>query len=237
MNVYVKAMRVPFLTGSLIPVILAAVTTMIGFLSFIFGAYLEMIRDFGIFTAMGTFFSVVLALFFVPAVIYNFRIRHDGIIYETTALKKSRLSDRYLSPLKNLLFKHPKYILTSWALLILISIGGIFLIKRNVNIKDYFRKGNPARVGEQIMDDKFGGSKPIFVVFNGDMQSPEVLKTMARCEEYMRKNPNILSTQSVADLIMDNRKSGPGNWPAGDSPRQCRKYRPRPPRRRNVPSP
>ncbi|MGA9270960.1 MAG: MMPL family transporter, partial [Lutimonas sp.] len=37
----------------MIPVILAAVTTAIGFVSFIFGAYLEMIKEFGIFTAVG----------------------------------------------------------------------------------------------------------------------------------------------------------------------------------------
>lgn len=191
------------LTHILLPVILAAVTTMIGFVSFIFGSYLEMIRDFGIFTALGTFFSALLSLFFVPAVVYNLRIRHDGIEYEVIILKKSYLSDKYLSPLKNLLFRHPKYILFAWGLLIAISIAGTTLIKRNVNIKDYFKQGNPARVAEQIMEDKFGGSKPIFVVFQGDMQSPEVLHTMARCEQYMRVSPEIYTTQSVAGLIQD----------------------------------
>lgn len=186
-----------------IPVILAGVTTMIGFLSFIFGSYLEMIRDFGLFTALGTFFAVLLSLFFVPAVVYNFRIRQDNLEYEAITLKKSYLSKRYLSPLKNLLFRHPKYILTGWALLILIGLSGIFLIKRNVNIQDYFKKGNPTRVAEQIMVEKFGGSKPIFVVFDGDMQSPEVLGAMARCEEHMRRSSDILTTQSIAGLILD----------------------------------
>ena len=35
------------------------------------------------------------------------------------------------------------------------------------------------------------------------MQSPEVLNTMVRCEEYMRQSPDILSTQSVAGLVLD----------------------------------
>jgi len=52
-----------------IPVLLAAITTAIGFMSFIFGAYLEMIRDFGIFTSLGTFFAAALSLFFIPALI------------------------------------------------------------------------------------------------------------------------------------------------------------------------
>jgi uncharacterized protein len=191
------------MTHIFLPVILAAVTTMIGFLSFIFGSYLEMIRDFGIFTALGTFFAVVLSLFFVPAMVYSLRIRQDNLEYEAITLKKSYLSKKYLSPLKDLLFRHPKYILAAWALLILIGGGGIFLIKRNVNIQDYFKKGNPTRIAEQIMEKDFGGSKPIFVVFDGDMQSPEVLNTMVRCEEYMRKSPDVMTTQSVAGLVLD----------------------------------
>ncbi|MGB5323690.1 efflux RND transporter permease subunit, partial [Lutimonas sp.] len=48
----------------MIPVILAAITTVIGFISFVFGAYLDMIVDFGIFTALGTFVACLMAIFF-----------------------------------------------------------------------------------------------------------------------------------------------------------------------------
>jgi predicted RND superfamily exporter protein len=198
-----RKILVSALTYIFIPVVLAAVTTMIGFISFTLGSYLEMIRDFGLFTAIGTLFSVVLSLFFVPAVIYNLRIKHDGLVYEAVVLKKSYLSERYLGPLKNLLFRHPKYILTTWSILILISIISIFFIKRSVNVKEYFKRGNPARVAEEIMADKFGGSSPIFVLFEGDIQSPEVLNNMVLCEEYMRESPDILTTQSVAGLVLD----------------------------------
>ena len=49
-----------------IPIMLAALTTIIGFISFIFGSYLDMIVDFGIFTALGTLFACLLSIFFVP---------------------------------------------------------------------------------------------------------------------------------------------------------------------------
>jgi len=62
-----------------------------------------------------------------------------------------------------------------------------------------FRKGNHTRVAEEIMTKKIEGTKPIFVLFHGDIQSPEVLKTMIRPEEYMKKNPGIITTRSVAD--------------------------------------
>lgn len=66
---------------------------------------------------------------------------------------------------------------------------------------EYFQKDNPTRITEDIMQKEFGGSLPVFVVFKGNMQSPEVLKKMAAAEDYMKKSPDISTTQSVADLI------------------------------------
>jgi len=54
----------------LVPVFLSALTTVFGFISFIFGAYLIMIKDFGLFTAVGTLFSFILSVTFIPAILY-----------------------------------------------------------------------------------------------------------------------------------------------------------------------
>jgi predicted RND superfamily exporter protein len=197
----IKEVLITAMTHIFIPVVLAAVTTMIGFISFIFGSYLTMIMDFGIFTALGTFFSLVLSLIFVPAVVSLMPLAKSNSDNTDLKTRRSYLSDYFLEPLKNLLFRHPKYTLTAWGVLILAGLIGTLFIKRNVNIQDYFKDGNPARVGDQIMEQKFGGSKPIFILFKGDMQSPEVLKTMSRAEEYMKKSPDIMTTQSIADLI------------------------------------
>ena len=185
----------------IVPVVLAALTTSVGFISFIFGAYLTMIKDFGIFTSLGTLFALILSVFFVPAVISALSMYKKQKDEPVETEKKDFLSDKILRPLVNLLFKHPKYTLTFWGILLLLSIGGIFLIKTSVNMQDYFKKDNPTRVSENIMQEKFGGSQPVFVVFRGDMQSPEVLQTMIKTEDYMKKFPDISTTQSVADLV------------------------------------
>jgi len=186
-----------------IPVILAALTTMVGFVSFIFGSYLTMIQDFGIFTALGTLFTVLLSLVFVPAVVGVLPWKSSNNKNSNTSGKRSYLTDFFLSPLERMLQKHPKNILIVWSILLLISVAGIFMIQRNVDIKSYFKEGNPTRTAEEIMAKKFGGTKPIFVLFKGDMQSPEVLNTMIRMEEFMKESPDIVTTQSVADLIVE----------------------------------
>jgi uncharacterized protein len=199
------------LTYVFIPVILAALTTITGFFSFIFGSYLTMIRDFGLYTALGTFFALILSLFFVPALISAFSWQNREKTVKEIETGKTFFSVYFQTPLQNLLFKNAKLVFVSWILITLVSIGGIFLIKRNVDIRNYFRKDNPTRVAEDIMAKKFGGTRPVFVLFKGDVQSPEFLKTMIRTEEYMKQNPEVTSTQSVADLIIEiNRAFGEG---------------------------
>ena len=195
-----KQALIKALTYIIVPVILAAVTTAIGFVSFVFGAYLTMIKDFGIFTAVGTLIALLLSIFFVPALISAFSMYRKKV--ETDQPEKENiLTHKILQPLVTLLFKHPKYSLTAWGILLLLSIGGMFFIKTSVNMADYFKKDNPTRVSEDVMQKKFGGSLPVFVVFEGDMQSPEVLKMMIKTEHFMKEDPNIDMTQSVADLV------------------------------------
>jgi len=188
------------LSSVAIPVILAAVTTMAGFISFIFGSYLKMIRDFGMFTALGTFFALLLSLLFVPAVVSFFSVKNKTP--ETGTETKKTLLDIYiLIPLQNTLLTYPKQVIFSWIPFTILGIGGMFLIQRNVDIRNYFQKDNPTRIAEDIMTQKFGGTKPVFVLFKGDVQSPEVLKTMLKMQDYMKQHAGVVSTQSVADLV------------------------------------
>ncbi len=189
------------LTLMIVPVSLTALTTMIGFLSFVFGAYLGLIRDFGFLAALGTFFSALLAIFFVPALLAVLPDHRNKKIGTKHLGDKSFMVEYILKPLTNLIFHHPNRVALFWGLLMAISIVGIFHIKRNTSVSDYFKKNHPATLAENIMREKFGGSKVVFVDFRGDMQSPSVLKKMLATEKYMKKSPYITSTNSIADII------------------------------------
>ena len=184
-----------------LPVILTALTTMIGFLSFIFGAYLSMIRDFGILAALGTFFSAFLALVFVPALLSFLPVKQDEKKYITE--KRNPIMQRYfLMPLYKLNINHPKRIVLVWVVLVLLSLGGVFMLKRSVSVADYFKDSHPASIADGIMEAKFGGSKPVYAIFKGDMQSPEVLNGMDEFGKYLMESPYITSTQSIADVVI-----------------------------------
>lgn len=185
----------------MIPVVLAAITTAIGFVSFVFGAYLEMIVDFGIFTALGTFIACIMAIFFVPALM---TVLPKSLSKNAADHGKIDFFEKwFLNPLSKLLFWYPKTILGIWIVVILISLSGIAFIKRSVDIQEYFQEGNPTREAERIMVEKFGGTKPVFVHFKGNMQNPEVLKTMMKTSAYMEASPDIYTSMSVAKLIAE----------------------------------
>ena len=191
------------LTYIVIPVLLASITTAIGFVSFVFGAYLTTIRDFGVFSSLGTVFAVILSIFLVPALIAVFSkkpIEQKGD-KKSTKKKKDILSQYLLNPLIGFLFRKPKTILAIWFIVISISISGMFLIKASVNMQEYFKPDHPSRVSEEVMQNKFGGTQPVFVRFTGDMQNPEVLNLMIKTGEYMEKSSFISKTQSIANLI------------------------------------
>ncbi len=195
-----KQALVKAMVFTIIPVILAAVTTAIGFVSFVFGAYLTMIKEFGICSAIGISIALLLSVFFVPAVISAFSM-HGRKRNAEKAGKNTLLTRLLLRPMVNLLLKHPKHVIAVWSIIMLVSVGGIFLIRTSVNITEYFKKDNPTRVAESVMQKKFGGSLAVFVEFEGDIQEPDVLKMMIRTEEFMKTDPNISSAQSVADLV------------------------------------
>lgn len=196
---YGRESLVRAMSFSTVPIILASVTTAIGFVAFIFGAYLSMIKDFGISTAMGILIALILSIFFVPAVISAFSV--FGKQKQRGKSGQGILQEKILLPLTNLLFRHPKRILLTWGLILLVSLGGIFFIRTSVNITEYFKKDNPTRISENLMQQKFGGSLPVYVEFEGDIQDPGVLKLMIGTENFMMEDRNISSAQSVADLV------------------------------------
>lgn len=178
------------LTLIIVPIVLTALTMMIGFFSFVFAAYFSMIKDFGILAALGTFYSALLAIVFVPAIL-SFLPKTKRKTKSSKSNKKPGILDDVILGLYNIISKHPYRVLLAWFIFIMIGFFGIYKIKRSVSVSDYFKSDHPASLADRIMEDKFGGSKPIFVVFKGDMQSPELLRVLVGVKEHLKKSAYI----------------------------------------------
>ncbi len=181
-----------------VPVFLASLTTVFGFLSFIAGSYLTMIQQFGLFTAIGIIFSLILAVTFIPALFAAFQKEPSEAVRDEASNKILYALTKGIS---RLVFNNQKLLLGIWGLLVLFSFWGISRIERRVDLVDYFRKDNIVQQSEKLLKEKFNGSMPLYVRISGDVQSPEVLKMMEQTQEFMEQFDYIPYSQSVADLI------------------------------------
>ncbi len=182
-----------------VPIILTGITTAIGFLSFL-GAYINMIREFAVFIALGVFFALVITITFIPAVLSLLKvkkIRQNGKKIENTAIT------RFMDCLSNFVLRREKLIVLFAIIIVITAIFGLFRLRREVNMLEYFNKKHEIRITEKMMQDRFGGSIPVQILVKGDIKNPFVLKEMIKIEKYLETLPDINNPQSVADLVCE----------------------------------
>jgi len=183
-----------------VPILLAALTTMVGFLSFIFGSYLTMIREFGLFSALGVLFALIISVTFVPAVLSLLRDEKGG---QTGFIENAAFVAKFMDRVAKFVFRHERLIVIGTIIVIIISILGIPRIDRRVNMVDYFKPGASIRTAQELMEKKFGGSIPITIFVQGDLQNPFVLKEMWRMGKFLESLSDVHNAQSASSLIAE----------------------------------
>jgi predicted RND superfamily exporter protein len=181
-------------------VILAALTIIFGFTSCIFGSYLTMIKDFGIYSSIGVFFSLVISIVFVPALLTYIKIKPRPRKVNQGRGTASGIS-AVMHKASGFILKNEIAIIIAGCVVLGIGLLGIPRIGRNVDLVDYFKKSSPVRSGESVLEKEFGGSRPIQIRFKGDMQDPFLLKEISRTERYLSSFGFINNMLSVADLL------------------------------------
>lgn len=182
-----------------LPVLLSGVTTVMGFLSFVLGAYLNIVSEFGFFSALGVVFILVISLTFTPALTSYFPIKKSHLVKNKKA--KPGFYDSFLRALSNLTVNHPKRILIPSVVILVVSVTGIPFISNNIDILNYFKPHTDIRKSAKVMNTEFGGSLPVMVRVRGDISSPEVMKKMKFVQNFLDKQPDINNASSVVELI------------------------------------
>ncbi|MGB9720519.1 MAG: efflux RND transporter permease subunit [bacterium] len=183
------------LTRVIIPVFLAALTTIIGFISFIFGSYLVMIQQFGIFTAFGIFIAFIISITLIPAILGSIKYKEKN--------KKQNLEfvNLLMERLGRWVINHKKVVCIIGAIIGLGFLSGIPFIKTKVDFLDYFKPKSSIRITEGIMEKSFGGSVPVQILVKGDLQEPEVLNAMKDVHNFLDTLRGVHHPQSIVDLI------------------------------------
>jgi len=179
-----------------IPILLTALTTVAGFLSFT-GAYLTAISQFGIFTAFGVVIAMGLSLTFLPALLSYLRVKGGG-----TASGKKHIFKTGMNGIALFVLNRYRLILLLSLFVAVLSAAIIPRIHVETDMISYFPEKSEIKKADAVIKEDFGGSSSIQLVIDGDIKNPDVLQKMYMLEKFLEQLPYMSNTQSLADLIV-----------------------------------
>ncbi|WP_155307519.1 efflux RND transporter permease subunit [Desulfosarcina widdelii] len=186
-------------------VIMAGLTTVAGFASLAFNDIVPL-RDFGVFTALGVFFALLVSLFLIPALLMRFGVRPPAQGPGREAGKRDNAFNRLIRGLSRLSARHPKTVLAITALVVIGSAIGLTSLHVEMNNVTFFKKGTDIRRADTFINRHFAGTVDIRVIFssteaNGVLDT-EVLNAIERLATTIsRQHPEVGKTLSILDLI------------------------------------
>jgi len=190
------------------PIFLAALTTVIGFLSLL-SHILPASREVGVLTAFGVVLAFGLSITLIPAVLVL--LKKPSKDRQSKNLT-NRLLSRILIAIGNFVFKRKKMVIIGFAILMIIAAMGIPAVQLDSNPLNYYGPESEVRVVSTIIDENFGGSTTMSIVLEGDIKSPEVLRQIDKIQSYLNSVSGIGYSLAITDFIkLMNQSMNNGN--------------------------
>lgn len=187
-------------------VFMAGLTTIAGFLSFI-SSDIDMIREFGIFTAIGVLCSLIFSLTFIAAALYLLPIPKKRKSTSAADTKNPGMLGQILAKTGEFAARKKIIILSAVIVILIFSISGIFRLRVESDLVQMFGKNTKVMQDNEFFNEYFTGTMTMQIVFDGDepdlMKEPEVLKAMQELQKFAQTFDFVGSTQSIADMVME----------------------------------
>ncbi|MCF7825815.1 MAG: MMPL family transporter [Candidatus Marinimicrobia bacterium] len=183
------------LSSLILPIFLAAITTIAAFLCMIF-APLESLMGYGISISAGIVWAWVLSTVFLPSILVLKKWNPKA-----SAVSNASHFERFVIAFGEHVIKRPKTVLSAGAVVIIIGVVGVFKLNIEVNLKSFFKPDNPIRQSLDFMDDEMTGTMDLQLLVNADLRSPDVLNQIVSIQEFMEKHESVTLSFSIADVI------------------------------------
>ena len=181
------------------PIFLTGLTTIAGLLSLLSHRMIPA-RQLGVLSAIGITIALVMSLLFIPAVLSFFKKPLSG---KTLFTKKKDNLAIFLSWLGNLVAHHTIKVLIFSVSLTIISGAGIYFLKVDTNVVNFFPKSHPIREATNLINEHFGGTQTISLLVEGDMKDPLLLNRMEDYGNQLSKIPGVGSVTSLSKVVKE----------------------------------
>jgi hydrophobe/amphiphile efflux-3 (HAE3) family protein len=179
------------------PVLMAALTTVLGFLS-LFTSNIVSIREMGIYAAAGITIAFLLAIILIPAALALLPLpsRHQETYSPglTAALRT----------ITQFIIQHRTAVIIGSALIAVLAMLPIPSIQVGSNFLSLFRASHPVRQATDVMNHALGGSMAFYVTIDGNandlMRKEDTLKRIKALQTYINSLPGVDKTVSFVDF-------------------------------------
>jgi predicted RND superfamily exporter protein len=175
------------------PTVLAAgLTTVAGMLSYV-AMDIAPMRTFGIFSALGVLWTLVLSLTFVPAIIVLLKPKRKSF-------GRSSITAA-IAPVVELAHRRPR--LTAVALLVISMVGLRYALTVDSRMDQtaFFSEGSPPDRADRFLLRHFGGATFIQVAVTSDFTRPEVLRELERVADRIQQLPAVSYVQHAGQVV------------------------------------
>ncbi len=182
------------------PVMMAAVTTMVGFISLL-TSQVYPVKYFGIFSAFGVFSAFILSMLFIPAVLHVFNLPK----FKSKKEEKKEHTRFYFTATEKII-KHKKLVIIISFIVLLLSIYGISKMWISSSFLAKFEKDSDIVKTDRFVNENFGGTTTLNVILEGKkkdtFKTPAVLSEMLKMQDKVTNSLKVVGDSfSLADFI------------------------------------
>ncbi len=182
------------------PVSMAAITTIVGFLSLL-TSQVYPIKYFGVFTAFGVFVAMILSLVFIPAGIIAFGLPK---IKKRTAEKGS--NDKFAYSFAKQVIEKKNVTISITVLVVILAVIGVTKVWINSSFLDKFEKDSDIVKTDRFINEHFGGTSTLNVILDskekGAFKNPEILRLVDKMQRTVVGDLKVVGNSfSLADYL------------------------------------
>jgi hypothetical protein len=183
------------------PVIVSGTTTMAGFGSLAFTTIVGM-RDMGIYNAVGTGFTMLLALTLVPAWLILLK---PSAPVETGRQPRVRYVGELLDRIATLVTRRQPWVYSVVLVTTLAAVVGIERLSINSDFLAFYPEGSEERVGAEKLHEHLGGAAAFRIIVKGPrpqaLHDAAALKRLVELQRFVETLPGVDRTISIADMV------------------------------------
>jgi predicted RND superfamily exporter protein len=199
-----------------LPVLLTGLTTIAGFAALIANP-IQAIEEFGIFATIGVTYTSLLSITLTPALL-KLLDRNPEPWKSSGSTSKTQGFDRFVEWVARFDLKNRLGIFIGAGILFGVACAGMTQIHVSTEAITIFSKDSEVRAGFDAINAKLGGANTFYIVIEanhqGAFKEPANLEALKDLQTWLKDQPEIGGTISIADYLMQVNQALHDNEPA-----------------------